>query len=108
MKIHESVCDKGIRRGSSLNSCDDKSPSLFTEILDEAGEKCLLVHGMLGALVISNPVSRKTDDHKMLFGLQTLGFISNTRNSKAKDCFSLMFGLLCMSYGAGKQLIRML
>ena len=83
MKILESVCDKGIRSGSSLDSCDNISPSLFKEFLEEVNEKCPLVHGMLEALVISNPVSRnilKTNAHKMLCGLQTLGFISNMRN----------------------------
>ena len=111
IKILESVCDKGIRSGSSLDSYDNMSPSLFKEILEEVNEKCPLVHGMLEALVISNPVSHnilKTNEHKMLCGLQTLGFICNMRNSKTKNCFPLMFGLLRVSYGAGKQFIDML
>ena len=70
-----------------------------------------MVHDMIEALVISNKVNRnilKINAHKMVCGLQTLGFISNIRSSKTRNCFPLMFGLLCISYGAGKQFVDML
>ena len=70
-----------------------------------------MVHDMLKALVISNQVNRsilKTNSYKMLCELQTLGFISNIGNSRTRNCFPLMFGLLCLSYGAGMQFVGML
>lgn len=111
MKVLEGLCDKNIRGSSAQESSDNISPSLFKEILETVHEKCPLVNEMLEALVISNPVSRnllKTNAHKMLCGLQTLGFIGNIRNSRTRNCFPMMFGLLCISYGAGKQFIDML
>ena len=69
------------------------------------------MYDVVESLVISNPRSRnilKTNSHKILCGLQTLGFMSNIRNSKIKNCFPLMFGLLCISYGAGERFIDML
>ena len=50
---------------------------------------------MMESLVIFNPRSRnilKSNTHKILCGLQTLGFMSEIRNSKTRNCFPLMFG----------------
>ena len=111
MKVLEGVCDNNIRDGSAQEAFDNISPSLFQEFAEAVKEKCPLIHEVLEALVVSNPVQRnvlKTNSHKMLCGLQTLAFIVNIRNSKARNCFPMMFGLLCISYGAGKQFIDML
>jgi hypothetical protein len=113
MKLLECVCDKNIRNteSSALHSLESICPSIFMEILEQVEGKCTMVHDMLKALVISNQVNRnilKTYSYKMLCGLQTLGFISNIRNSRTRNCFPLMFGLLCISYGAGKQFVGML
>jgi hypothetical protein len=101
MKVLECVCDKNIRStgNSSLHSLENISPSIFMVILEEVNGKCPMVHDMIEALVISNKVNRnilKTNAHKMVCGLQTLGFISNIRSSKTRNCFPLMFGLLCI------------
>lgn len=111
MKVLEGVCDNNIRDGSAQEAFDNISPSLFQEFAEAVKEKCPLIHEVLEALVVSNPVQRnvlKTNSHKMLCGLQTLAFIVNIRNSKARNCFPMLFGLLCISYGAGKQFIDML
>ncbi len=116
MKLLECICDKihkNIRNteSSALHSLENICPSIFMEILEQVEGKCTMVHDMLKALVISNQVNRnilKTNSYKMLCGLQTLGFISNIRNSRTRNCFPLMFGLLCISYGAGKQFVGML
>jgi hypothetical protein len=111
MKLLEDICDKNIRGSSILESSGNINPMLFKEILDAFSEKCPFVFEMIESLVISNRVSRnilKTNAHKILCGLQTLGFISNIRNSKTRNCFPLMFGLLCISYGAGERFIDML
>ena len=111
MKVLEGICDNNTRDGSAQEAFDNISPSLFEEFAEAVKEKCPLIHEVLEALVVSNPVQRnvlKTNSHKMLCGLQTLAFIVNIRNSKARNCFPMMFGLLCISYGAGKQFIDML
>ena len=111
MKVLEGICDNNTRDGSAQEAFDNISPSLFEEFAEAVKEKCPLIHEVLEALVVSNPVQRnvlKTNSHKMLCGLQTLAFIVNIRNSKARNCFPMLFGLLCISYGAGKQFIDML
>ena len=100
MRLLEHICDKNIRGSSVLESSSNINPMLFKEILDAFTDKCPFVFEIVESLVISNPVSRnilKTNAHKILCGLQTLGFISNIRNSKTQNCFPLMFGLLCIA-----------
>ena len=99
MRLSEDICDKNIRGSSVLESSGNVNPMLFKEILDALSKKCPFVFEIIESLVISNPVSRnilKTNAHKILCGLQTLGFISNIRNSKTRNFFPLMFGLLCI------------
>ena len=111
MRLLEHICDKDIRGGSVLDSSININPMLFKEILDAFTDKCPFVFDIVESLVISNPVSRnilKTSAHKILCGLQTLGFISNIKNSKTQNCFPLMLGLLCISYGAGERFIDLL
>ena len=111
MRILEEICDQNIRGCSVLESAESINPTLFKEMLEALSEKCPLVYEMLESLVVSNPRSRnilKTSTHKILCGLQTIGFMSNIRNSKTRNCFPLMFGLLCISYGAGERFINML
>lgn len=111
MKLFEKVCEKDIRTGSSLQSFENIHPALFKDILAEVGANCPLIHEILETLVVTNPRSRnilKTNNHKMMCALQLLGFMSNIRNSNARVCFPLMFGILCISYGAGKRFIDML
>ena len=111
MRLLEHICDKNICGSSVLESSSNINPMLFKEILYAFTDRCPFVFEIVESLVISNPVSRnilKTNAHKILCGLQTLGFISNIRNSKTQNCFPLMFGLLCISYGAGERFIDML
>ena len=44
----------------------------------------------------------------MLCGYQALALLLNVRNSNCQNDFPLLFRLLCVSYGAGKQFINML
>lgn len=111
MRTLEDICDKNVRGSSVLEYANSINPMLFQEILEAFGKECPLVYDVVESLVISNPRNwniLKTNSHKIPCGLQTLGFISNIRNSKTKNCFPLMFGLLCISYGAGERVIVML
>ena len=103
MKVLERLCDTNIRDGSSQEAYDSVSPHLFKEFTEEVQERCPLIHEVIETLVISNQQERnvyKTNSHKIL---QSLAFMVNIRNSKARNSFPLLFGLLCVSYGAGKQ-----
>ena len=111
MKEFEDICDTGICGSSVLNVSDTIDASLFKDTLEAVKEKCPLIYSMVESLVISNPASRnilKTNTHKMLCGLYMLGILSNIRNQRTRNCFPLIFGLLCITFGAGKQFIDML
>ncbi len=83
MKMLEDICDTNIRGSSVHDTSSTIGATLFKDILEAVSEKCPLIYDMVKTLVISNPVSRnllKTNAHKMLCGLHTLGIISNIRN----------------------------
>jgi len=111
MKVIECLCDTNTRDGSSQEAYDSVTPSLFQDFAEVVQERCPLIHEVIQALVISNVHERnvhKTNSHKMMCGLQLLAFMVNVRNSNARNCFPLLFGLMCISYGAGKQFIDMM
>lgn len=111
IRVLEGLCNTNIRDGSAQESYENITPSIFQNFTQAVQERCPLIHEVIEALVISNQQERnvhKTNSHKMLCGLQTLAFMVNIRNSNARNCFPLMFGLLCISYGAGKQFVDML
>ena len=111
MKVLERLYDTNIRDGSSQEAYDSVSPHLFKEFTEEVQERCPLIHEVIETLVISNQQERnvyKTNSHKILCGLQSLAFMVNIRNSKARNSFPLLFGLLCVSYCASKQFTDML
>ena len=91
MRTLEDIRDKNIGGSSVLEYANSINPMLFQEILEAFGKECPLVYDVVESLVISNPRSRnilKTNSHKILCGLQTLGLISNIRNSKTKNCLA--------------------
>ena len=109
MKVLETLCDLNTRDGSE--AFDSVTPALFQEFTKAVQENCPFIHEVIEALVVSNLHERnvyKTNSHKMLCGLQSLAFMVNIRNSKARNSFPLLFGLMCISYGSGKQFIDML
>lgn len=111
IRVLEGLCNTNIRDGSAQEAYENITPSIFHEFTQAVQEKCPLIHELIETLVLSNQQERnvhKTNSHKMLCGLQTLAFMVNIRNSNARNCFPLLFGLLCISYGAGKQFIDML
>lgn len=111
IRVLEGLCNTNIRDGSAQESYENITPLIFQNFTQAVQERCPLIHEVIEALVISNQQERnvhKTNSHKMLCGLQTLAFMVNIRNSNARNCFPLMFGLLCISYGAGKQFVDML
>ena len=104
MRLFQDICGQNIRGCSVLESEESINLELFNQILSGVSEKCPLVYECRNCLFISNPRSRnilKSNTHKFFCGLQTLGFMSNIRNSKTRNCFPLMFGLSCISFRAG-------
>ena len=93
MRVLEELCDIGL--------CSNKAVK----------NKCSFLTSIIEASVIgSNSCqrnTRKTAQSKLLCGHHALALL-NVRNSNCFNDFPLVFGLLYMSYGAGKQLVNML
>ena len=79
--------------------------------LDEIARTCPLIISVVECLVVSNKQERnvlKTTQYKLLCASQSLAVLLNIRNSRAMNDFVLFFGMLCVSYDAGKQFVNML
>ena len=110
MKKMEELSNKGYRteKFSTETTIPD---SFFTTFLDEVIENCPLIISVIESLLVVNQKERnvnKTNAYKMLCASQSLSVLLNIRNSRAMNDFVLLFGMLCISFGAGKQFINML
>jgi uncharacterized protein (UPF0335 family) len=110
MKKMKDLSNKGYRTGKF--STETQIPdSLFTTFLDEVIENCPLITSVIESLLVFNRKERnvnKTSTYKMLCASQSLSVLLNLRNSRAMNDIVLLFGILCISFGAGKQFINML
>jgi len=111
IKTLEEICNLGVRTCQDVDVSELISPTLFQEFVTAVKDKCSLLRNIVETLVISNTSERnvvKTNEHKLLSGHHALALLLNVRNSKCQNDFPLLFGLLCLSYGAGKKFINML
>jgi hypothetical protein len=110
MKKLAELSNKGYRTGKFWT--DTNIPNdIFMSFLEEVVSTCPLITSVVECLVVSNKQDRnvhKTTQYKLLCASQSLSVLLNIRNSRAKNDFVLFFGMLCVSYGAGKQFINML
>ena len=107
LKILQDICNMGIRSGKN----ELIKPSLFKDFSCAVEERCPLLKNIIETLVVSNAHERntyKTNEKKLLCGHHALALLLNVRNSNCCNDMPLLFGLLCISYGAGKQFINML
>jgi hypothetical protein len=110
MKTLEELTNKGYRTGKFSNETNIPD-TLFTTLLDEIIENCPLITSVVESLLVFNRKERnvnKTATYKMLCASQSLSVLVNIRNSRVMNDFVFLFGMLCISYGAGKQFINML
>jgi hypothetical protein len=74
-------------------------------------EKCPLIDSILDTIVNtthSDKNVQKTTEFKFKCATHALAGLMHIRSSKASTDVSLLFGLLSISYGAGKQFVKML
>ena len=111
IKTLEEICNVGVRSQMTSDANELITLLLFKNFADSVQEKCPLLRNIVECLVISNPNERnvqKTNEHKLLCGHHALALLLNVTNPNCCNDFPLLFGLLCFSYGAGKQFINML
>ena len=82
---------------------------VFSKLLEDVEDRCPLIFSILQTLLVADVRKRvrKTPEHKLKCGVNALALLLSVRNQKFSNDVRLLFGLLCISYGAGKQCINM-
>ena len=83
---------------------------IFSDLVDRFEEKCPLLHGVLQTLLVTDSKKRvyKTPTYKLTCGVNALCLLLSVKNQKCKNDIRLLLGLVCVTYGAGKQFINLL
>ncbi len=108
-KALESLCTLGLDQDEISEVLHGE---VFSRLLDQFEETCPLIYSVLHTLLLSGSDLRqrvhKTPRYKMTCGVNTLVLLLSVRNQKFGNDIRLLFGLLSVTYGAGKQFINML
>ena len=102
VKTLEQLCSLGLRKdGDISNEIHEK---IFPDLLDNFETACPLIYSVLHTLLISESDVRqrvhKTPEYKMKCGVNALALLLSLRNQKFPNDVRLLFGLVCITYGA--------
>ena len=108
-KALECLCTLGLDEDEISDVlCDE----VFSKLLEQFEEICPLIYSVLHTLLLSGSDLRqrvhRTPRYKMTCGVHNLVLLLSVRNQKFSNDIRLLFGLLGVTYGAGKQFINML
>ena len=105
----ERLCNMGVRSQSGMEKFS-LHDNLLGDLTDRVKVKCPLITSMLNALVTSETDrnNMRTNAAKFMDATHALNFLLNIKSRHNKNDFALLFGLMAISYGAGKQFIKML
>ena len=95
----------------SNDLCHVFDPCLFQRLVVDIKAKCPTITNILEQLVLSPNISRniiRTENLKMKAAIHLLASLLGIRDQHAKNDIPLLFGLLCICYGAGPSVIRIL
>ncbi len=108
VKQLERLCSLGLRSDGDVESYISKR--IFPQLLQNVEEHCPLLYSILQTLLVPDARKRihKTPEYKLKCGVNALALLLSVCNQKFSNDVRLLFGLLCTSYGAGKQFINML
>ena len=87
------------------------NPLLFAKLVNQLKEQCPMITNVLEQLVLSRNASRnvhKTQMVKMKAAVHLLSFILDVRDQNGHNDIQLLFGMLCVSYGARSSMIELL
>jgi len=98
-------------RGNEVKDLAGKfDPLLFHKLVQQLGEECPTITNILEQLVLSYNTSRntmKTVSMKMKSAVHLLAQLIDIRDQRSGNDIPVLFGLLCMSYGAGPSMIQL-
>ena len=108
-KALECLCSLGRDEDEISDALQDE---VFSKLLEQFEEICPLIYSVLHTLLLSGSDLRqrihRTPRYKMTCGVHNLVLLLSVRNQKFGNDIRLLFGLLSVTYGAGKQFINML
>lgn len=87
------------------------NPHLFKDLVDGVRTACPTITNILEQLVLSSNTSRntiKTESLKMKAAVHLLASLLDVRDQHSRNDIPLLFGLLCICYGTGPAMIRIL
>ena len=113
IKAVKHIFDLGIRdkENSAKDLMQFLDPSLFQKLLVQVKSHCPTLVNIMEQLVLSSNAVRstkKTPDIKMRAAVHLLASTLDVRDQNARNDIPVLFGLLCLSFGAGPSLINVL
>ncbi len=113
IKAVKHIFDLGIRdkENSAKDLMQFLDPSLFQKLLVQVKSHCPTLVNIMEQLVLSSNAVRstkKTPDIKMRAAVHLLASTLDVRDLNARNDIPVLFGLLCLSFGAGPSLINVL
>jgi len=111
MDVVKDNCNLGYRTGQLKYGEQEVTTNVFANLATSITNDCPLINDILETLIGSKEKDSnkiKTHDFKMRCAGHALSGLVTLANQKYANDIQLFFGLLCMSYGAGKQFINML
>ena len=101
----------GLRSKGVVDIAEKFDPRKFSKIVQEVQQQCPTIANILEQLVLSQNTSRntiKTVDMKMRASIHLLASLLDVRDQHAGNDIPILFGLLCLCYGAGPSMIQIM
>ena len=112
METFKSQCVMGFRSGALKEGVNDVPTDIFQNFTTSIAKECPLINDILETLIGNSKNldvnKNKTNEVKMKRASHALAGLVALGNQKLPNDIQLLFGLLCLSYGGGKQFINML
>ena len=108
IKEMEEMCELGMKKDGGAQDVFDSK--VFDDLLSNFNDKCPLLHSILQTLLVTDQRKRvyKSPEYKLTCGIHALSLLLSVRNKKCKNGVRLLLGLVCVTFGAGKQLMNLL
>ena len=105
------ILNIGLRSKGVVDIAEMLDPMLFSKLVHKVQQQCPTIANILEQLVISRNTSRntlKTADMKMKASIHLLASLMDVRDQHADNDIPILFGLVCLCYGAGPSMIQIM
>ncbi len=105
------ILNIGLRSKGVVDIGEMFDPMLFSKLVHKVQQQCPTIANILEQLVISRNTSRntlKTADMKMKASIHLLASLMDVRDQHAGNDIPILFGLVCLCYGAGPSMIQIM